>query len=123
MGRMFFPILDAIAAFEHALMNERTLDGLSAAPRPGGRTVRVGCPQIQIAGGTVARGSCAARVSIHCSRRCAAGTAVAAVTAAAAGNAHGRVAAEEAGAAGAAAAEEAGAAGAAGAALEVCETC
>jgi DNA invertase Pin-like site-specific DNA recombinase len=35
MGRMFFQILGVIAAFEHALMSERTLDGLSAAPRPG----------------------------------------------------------------------------------------
>jgi DNA invertase Pin-like site-specific DNA recombinase len=30
-GRMFFQILGAIAEFEHALMSERTLDGLAAA--------------------------------------------------------------------------------------------
>ncbi len=37
MGRMFFQILGAIAEFEHALMSERTLDGL-AAGRARGRT-------------------------------------------------------------------------------------
>ena len=37
VGRMFFQILGAIAEFEHALMSERTLDGLSAA-RARGRT-------------------------------------------------------------------------------------
>src|SRR5271166_5991146 len=31
MGRMFFQILGAIAEFEHALMSERTIDGLTAA--------------------------------------------------------------------------------------------
>jgi DNA invertase Pin-like site-specific DNA recombinase len=31
VGRMFFQILGAIAEFEHALMSERTLDGLAAA--------------------------------------------------------------------------------------------
>ena len=31
VGRMFFHILGAIAEFEHALMSERTLDGLAAA--------------------------------------------------------------------------------------------
>ncbi len=36
-GRMFFQILGAIAEFEHALMSERTLDGLEAA-RARGRT-------------------------------------------------------------------------------------
>lgn len=36
-GRMFFQILVAIAEFEHALMSERTLDGLEAA-RARGRT-------------------------------------------------------------------------------------
>ena len=34
---MFFPILGAIAEFEHALMSERTMDGLAAA-RARGRT-------------------------------------------------------------------------------------
>ena len=37
VGRMFFQILGAIAEFEHALMSERTLDGLDAA-RARGRT-------------------------------------------------------------------------------------
>ena len=37
VGRMFFQILGAIAEFEHALMSERTLDGLAAA-RARGRT-------------------------------------------------------------------------------------
>ena len=31
VGRMFFQILGAIAEFEHALMSERTIDGLAAA--------------------------------------------------------------------------------------------
>ena len=37
VGRMFFQILGAIAEFEHALMSERTMDGLAAA-RARGRT-------------------------------------------------------------------------------------
>jgi DNA invertase Pin-like site-specific DNA recombinase len=37
IGRMFFQILGSIAEFEHALMSERTLDGLAAA-RARGRT-------------------------------------------------------------------------------------
>ncbi len=37
IGRMFFQILGAIAEFEHALMSERTMDGLAAA-RARGRT-------------------------------------------------------------------------------------
>ncbi|GAB2442917.1 recombinase family protein [Nocardia tengchongensis] len=37
VGRMFFQILGAIAEFEHALMSERTRDGLAAA-RARGRT-------------------------------------------------------------------------------------
>lgn len=37
VGRMFFQILGAIAEFEHALMSERTRDGLEAA-RSRGRT-------------------------------------------------------------------------------------
>ena len=37
LGRMFFQILGAIAEFEHALMAERTRDGLAAA-RARGRT-------------------------------------------------------------------------------------
>jgi DNA invertase Pin-like site-specific DNA recombinase len=37
VGRMFFQILGVIAEFEHALMSERTMDGLAAA-RARGRT-------------------------------------------------------------------------------------
>jgi DNA invertase Pin-like site-specific DNA recombinase len=37
LGRMFFHILGAIAEFDHALMSERTRDGLAAA-RARGRT-------------------------------------------------------------------------------------
>jgi DNA invertase Pin-like site-specific DNA recombinase len=37
VGRMFFQILGAVAEFEHALMSERTRDGLDAA-RARGRT-------------------------------------------------------------------------------------
>lgn len=37
LGRMFFQILGSIAEFEHALMSERTRDGLAAA-RARGRT-------------------------------------------------------------------------------------
>jgi DNA invertase Pin-like site-specific DNA recombinase len=37
VGRMFFQILGAIAEFEHALISERTRDGLEAA-RARGRT-------------------------------------------------------------------------------------
>src|SRR5947209_7669524 len=35
VGRMFFQILGAIAEFEHALMSERTREGLEAARAPG----------------------------------------------------------------------------------------
>ncbi|MFJ9368635.1 recombinase family protein [Nocardia sp. NPDC101769] len=34
VGRMFFQILGGIAEFEHALMSERTRDGLAAARAP-----------------------------------------------------------------------------------------
>lgn len=37
LGRMFFQVIGAIAEFEHALMSERTRDGLAAA-RSRGRT-------------------------------------------------------------------------------------
>ncbi|MEV7969202.1 recombinase family protein [Sphaerisporangium sp. NPDC088356] len=37
VGRMFFQILGAVAEFEHALLSERTVDGLEAA-RARGRT-------------------------------------------------------------------------------------
>ncbi|MEU4673484.1 recombinase family protein [Amycolatopsis sp. NPDC023774] len=50
VGRMFFHILGSIAEFEHALMSERTVDGLAAA-RAGGRTVgqkpKLGSRQVQ----------------------------------------------------------------------------
>jgi DNA invertase Pin-like site-specific DNA recombinase len=41
VGRMFFHILGSIAEFEHALMSERTMDGLAAARTRG----RVGGPK------------------------------------------------------------------------------
>ena len=41
VGRMFFQILGSIAEFEHALMSERTMDGLAAARARG----RVGGPK------------------------------------------------------------------------------
>jgi DNA invertase Pin-like site-specific DNA recombinase len=47
VGRMFFQVLGAIAEFEHALMSERTLDGLAAARargRTGGQKPKLGPP-------------------------------------------------------------------------------
>lgn len=52
VGRMFFQILGAIAEFEHALMSERTLDGLAAARargRTGGQKPKLGVRQVQLA--------------------------------------------------------------------------
>src|SRR5256886_2743778 len=52
VGRMFFQILGAIAEFEHALMSERTLDGLAAARargRSGGQRPKLTPPQAKIA--------------------------------------------------------------------------
>jgi DNA invertase Pin-like site-specific DNA recombinase len=49
---MFFQILGAIAEFEHALMSERTIDGLAAARRrgrTGGRKPKLGARQIEVA--------------------------------------------------------------------------
>lgn len=49
VGRMFFQILGAIAEFEHALMSERTRDGLEAARtrgRNGGRKAKLTDRQI-----------------------------------------------------------------------------
>ena len=52
VGRMFFQILGAIAEFEHALMSERIIDGLSAARargRTGGQKPKLGRRQVTLA--------------------------------------------------------------------------
>ncbi len=52
VGRMFFQILGAIAEFEHALMSERTMDGLAAARargRSGGQKPKLTPRQARIA--------------------------------------------------------------------------
>ncbi len=52
VGRMFFQILGAIAEFEHALMSERTRDGLAAARargRTGGQRPKLTARQTKIA--------------------------------------------------------------------------
>ena len=52
VGRMFFHILGAIAEFEHALMSERTMDGLQAARargRTGGQKPKLGPRQVALA--------------------------------------------------------------------------
>jgi DNA invertase Pin-like site-specific DNA recombinase len=52
IGRLFFQILGAIAEFEHALMSERTIDGLAAARargRTGGQKPKLGPRQIKLA--------------------------------------------------------------------------
>jgi hypothetical protein len=52
VGRMFFHILGAIAEFEHALMLERTRDGLAAARargRTGGQRAKLTARQAKIA--------------------------------------------------------------------------
>ncbi|WP_381805407.1 recombinase family protein [Streptomyces niveus] len=52
VGRMFFQILGAIAEFEHALMSERTMDGLETARargRTGGQKPKLGPRQVQLA--------------------------------------------------------------------------
>ncbi|MBP2371754.1 recombinase family protein [Pseudonocardia parietis] len=52
VGRMFFQILGAIAEFEHALMSERTIDGLAAARargRTGGQKPKLGPRQVALA--------------------------------------------------------------------------
>ena len=52
VGRMFFQILGSIADLEHALMSERTRDGLAAARargRVGGRKPKLPPRQIQVA--------------------------------------------------------------------------
>ncbi|WP_236722398.1 recombinase family protein [Mycobacterium avium] len=52
IGRMFFQILGAVAEFEHALMSERTMDGLAAARargRTGGQKPKLGPRQVKLA--------------------------------------------------------------------------
>ena len=52
VGRLFFQIIGAIAEFEHALMSERTMDGLAAARargRTGGQKPKLGARQIKLA--------------------------------------------------------------------------
>lgn len=52
VGRLFFSIIGAIAEFEHALMSERTIDGLSAARargRTGGQKPKLGPRQVKLA--------------------------------------------------------------------------
>lgn len=52
IGRMFFQILGSIAEFEHALMSERTRDGLAAARargRTGGQKPKLGPRQVRLA--------------------------------------------------------------------------
>jgi DNA invertase Pin-like site-specific DNA recombinase len=52
VGRMFFQILGSIAEFEHALMSERTMDGLAAARargRTGGQQPKLGPRQVRLA--------------------------------------------------------------------------
>jgi len=51
-GRLFFSIIGAIAEFEHALMSERTRDGLAAARargRTGGQKPKLGPRQVHLA--------------------------------------------------------------------------
>ena len=54
LGRLFFQIIGAIAEFEHALMSERTMDGLAARPRP--RAHRRAEAQARIAPGQAGAG-------------------------------------------------------------------
>jgi DNA invertase Pin-like site-specific DNA recombinase len=52
LGRMFFQILGSIAEFEHALMSERTRDGLAAARargQSGGQKPKLGPRQVKLA--------------------------------------------------------------------------
>jgi DNA invertase Pin-like site-specific DNA recombinase len=52
VGRLFFQIIGAIAEFEHALMSERTIDGLSAARargRTGGQKPKLRSRQVELA--------------------------------------------------------------------------
>jgi DNA invertase Pin-like site-specific DNA recombinase len=52
VGRLFFQIIGTVAEFEHALMSERTMDGLAAARargRTGGQKTKLGPRQVKIA--------------------------------------------------------------------------
>jgi DNA invertase Pin-like site-specific DNA recombinase len=52
VGRLFFQIIGAIAEFEHALMSERTMDGLAAVRargRTGGQKPKLGPRQVKLA--------------------------------------------------------------------------
>jgi DNA invertase Pin-like site-specific DNA recombinase len=52
VGRLFFQIIGAIGEFEHALMSERTMDGLAAARargRTGGQKPKLGPRQVKLA--------------------------------------------------------------------------
>jgi DNA invertase Pin-like site-specific DNA recombinase len=52
VGRLFFQVIGAIAEFEHALMSERTMDGLAAARargRTGGQKSKLGPRQVRLA--------------------------------------------------------------------------
>ena len=52
VGRLFFQVIGAIAEFEHALMSERTMDGLAAARargRTGGQKPKLGPRQVKLA--------------------------------------------------------------------------
>ena len=52
VGRLFFQIIGAIAELEHALMSERTIDGLAAARargRTGGQKPKLGPRQVKLA--------------------------------------------------------------------------
>jgi DNA invertase Pin-like site-specific DNA recombinase len=52
VGQLFFQIIGAIAEFEHALMSERTTDGLAAARargRTGGQKPKLGPRQVKLA--------------------------------------------------------------------------
>jgi DNA invertase Pin-like site-specific DNA recombinase len=52
IGRMFFHILGAVAEFEHALLSERTRDGLEAARargRTGGQKPKLKARQVELA--------------------------------------------------------------------------
>ena len=68
VGRMFFQILGAIAEFEHALMSERTMDGLAAARargRTGGQKPKLTPRQARIAQADVRRDRPGRQAPLH----------------------------------------------------------